>query len=87
MLVEPRAIERVAETAAMRNPAVTETSGRYGTDELAVNVSVRRARDVPGTLTDVHRRVRQALEQHGLPAVPVDVTLAGFDRKQRRELN
>ena len=84
--VEPRAIERVAETAATENDAVTGARGRYGTDDLAISVSVRRARDVADTLRDVQVRVRRALDQHGLPTVPVEVTLTGFDRKQRREL-
>jgi hypothetical protein len=30
--------------------------------------------------------VREALEVHGLPVVPVNVTLAGYQRKTRREL-
>jgi uncharacterized alkaline shock family protein YloU len=84
--IEPRAIERIAETAAAENTAVTRASGRYGTDDVAVTVSVRRARDAADTLRDVQSRVRSALEQHGLPTVPVNVTLTGFDRKQRREL-
>jgi uncharacterized alkaline shock family protein YloU len=84
--IQPRAIERIAETAATQHSAVTGASGRFGTDDLAVTVSVRRARDIPDTLRDVQRRVRDALEQHGLPTVPVNVTLTGFDRKQRREL-
>jgi len=84
--VEPRAIERVAETAASENPAVTGASGRWGTDDLAVAVSMRHARDIADTLRDVQSRVRRALDQHGLPAVPVEVTLTQFDPKQPREL-
>lgn len=84
--IAPRAIEHLAEKAATRHDAVTAATGRYGTDELAVNVSVRRAGDAADVLTDVQGRVRQALEDHGLPAMPVEVTLSGFDRAQRREL-
>lgn len=84
--IEPRAIERVAETAAEENGDVTRASGRYGTDDVAVTVSVRRARDIADTLRDVQSRVRAALDQHGFPTIPVNVTLTGFDRKQRREL-
>jgi uncharacterized alkaline shock family protein YloU len=84
--IQPRAIERIAETAATENSAVTGANGRFGTEQLAVTVSVRRARDIPDTLRDVQGRVRDALAQHGLPVVPVDVTLTGFDRKQRREV-
>ncbi len=85
--VQPRAIERVAEAAASGNPAVSSASGRYGGDNLTVNLSVRRARDAADTLRDVQQRVTGALEQHELPAVPVSVILTGFDRQQRRELS
>jgi len=87
VVIEPRAVERVAETAAQANPAVTGAAGRYGDEQIYVNVKVKRARAVPETLRDVQRRVAEAMGQHGLPAVPVNVTLAGFDRQQRRELN
>jgi len=87
LLVEPRAIERAAEIAACENPSVSSASGRYGTDDLEIAVSVRRARGLPETLDDVQERVRASLERHGLPAVPVNVNLTGYDRRQRRELD
>ena len=34
--IQPRAIERIAETAATDDSAVTGASGRFGTDDLAV---------------------------------------------------
>ena len=85
--IEARAIERVAEGAAGQSPAISGASGRWSGGDLAVNVRVNRARELPDTLRDVQRRVREAMQQHELPAVPVSVVLAGFDRKQRRELN
>jgi len=85
--VEPRAIERIAEAAAGEHPAVSTATGRYGTDELSVDLSVERARDLTDTLNDVQDRVHRALHVHGLPATPVNVTLTGFDRKRRRELS
>lgn len=85
--VEPRAVERLAEVAATMNPAVTGARGRYSVDDLSVDVSVRRARDLGHTLKDTQRRVSDALQQHELPAMPVNVTLAGYDRRQRRELH
>ena len=85
-VIEPRAIERLAEVAAMRHRAVSSAAGRYGTDELAVGVEVRRARELADTLRDVQHRVTTALRNHELPDMPVDVTLTGFDRQQRREL-
>lgn len=87
VLVEPRAIERVAEVAASTNQAVSGARGRYSVDALSVDLSVRRARDLADTLQDTQRRVVDALEQHELPAMPVNVTLTGYDRRHRRELH
>lgn len=85
--VEPRAIERVAEVVAGGQADVSSVRARYGTDELKLDVTVRRARGVPDALREAQRRVRAGLADHGLPPLPVDVTLTGFDRKQRRELS
>ena len=85
--VEPRAVERLAEGIALQHPAVTSASSRFGTDDLAVLLEVRRARDLPETLRAVQRSVIGELEHHGLPAVPVNVTLTGYDRSSKRELN
>lgn len=84
--VEPRAIERLAAIAAGRVPGVTGAASRYEVDELVVTVSVRRAREVAQTLRTAHGEVREALERHGLPQMPVTLTMTGFDGKQRREL-
>ena len=87
VIVEPRAVERAAEAAAREHPAVSESTGRYEIDGVAVNVHVRRGTDLAETLRDVDRRVREALRRHDLPSLPVSVTLTGFDRRHRRELN
>jgi hypothetical protein len=87
VIVQPRAVERLAETAAQHNPAVASASGRYSEDDVTVAVTIRRARELAGTLRDVQERVASALDQHQLPTVPVNVTLTGYDRRQRRELN
>jgi hypothetical protein len=84
--VEPRAVERLAEGIALQHPAVASASGRFGTDDLAVLLEVRRARDLPETLRTVQRDVIGGLERHGLPTVPVNVTLSGYDRSNKREL-
>jgi hypothetical protein len=84
--VEPRAVERLAEVAATGDVAVTEARGRYSVDDLAVDVTVRRARDVAATLKAAQDRVAGALAQHDLPSMPVNVTLSGYDRRERREL-
>jgi|tagenome__1003787_1003787.scaffolds.fasta_scaffold20919515_2 hypothetical protein len=85
--VRPRAVERLAETAAARDPAVTDASGRYGDDDLTVTVTVRRVRDLARTLRDAQTRVAQALEAHELPTMPVNVTLSSYDRRHRRDLS
>lgn len=59
--MEPRALERLAEVTAMRHAAGNSAAGRYGTDELAVGIEVRRGRDPPDTMRDVQRRVAAAL--------------------------
>jgi hypothetical protein len=85
--VEPRVVEHLAEGLALQHAAVASASGRFGTDDLAVLLEVRRARDLPDTLRTVQRSVSSGLERHGLPTVPVNVTLTGYDRSTKRELN
>lgn len=84
--VEPRAIERLAEAAAVGHPAITDARGRYAIDDLSVDITVRRARDLADTLRDAQQRVVDALEQHELPAMPVNVILTGYERRHRRDL-
>jgi hypothetical protein len=86
-VIEPRAIERVAEFAAHGNANVTAAAGRLGDRELNIDVGMRRAAIAAETLSDVHRRVSADLERHQLPGLPVNVTLTGYDRQTRRELS
>jgi len=85
--VEPRAIERVAEGAAAGHAAVVATAGRYGGDDLSVGVTIRQAKHTAETLREVQGLIVEALERHGLPLVPINLTLTGFERRTRRELN
>jgi hypothetical protein len=84
--VAPRAIERAAELAAEENPAVSGARARYEAPDIELDVSLGRAGDVAGALRDVQRRAVAALERHELPASDVNVTLAHFERTQRRDL-
>ena len=84
--VEPRAVERAAEVAARADPSVSDATARHGEDGIDVDIDVRRAGDVVETLRRVQHRVGEALHRHGLPDVPISVTLTGFDRQRRREL-
>lgn len=81
--VEPRAVERLAEIAAAADTAVLDARGRYSVDDLAVDLTVRRAHDVAATLKAAQDRVATALSRHDLPAMPINVTLSGYDRKGR----
>ena len=84
LTIEPRAVERLAEVAATSDAAVSDARGRYSVDDLAVDVTVRRARDVATTLREAQSRVVRALAEHELPAMPINITLAGFDRDRRK---
>lgn len=83
--LSPRAFERVAESAALGSTAVTGATGRYGGEDVAVDLTVDRAAEVAETLRDVQRRVGEALGRHELPAVPVHVTVTRFDRERKRD--
>jgi len=87
LTVAPRAIERLAETAAEDQPGVAGASGRYGTNELAVGVAVRRAGEVAATLGGVQTAVHDALSRHGVPDMTVSVILTGYEPQTKRELN
>jgi len=84
--IEPRAVERLAEIAAARHPEVGDVRSRYSVDDLSVDLTVRRARNVAATLRETQERVAEALAEHELPTMPVNVTLTGYDRRDRREL-
>lgn len=84
--VAPRAIERVVESAALEREAVQAAAARYASNELTVNISVTRARELPDILRAVRAASHEQLAVHGLPDLPVNVTLTGFERTRRREL-
>jgi hypothetical protein len=84
-IVGPRAVERVAEVAAQGNVHVMGVTGRLGDGELHVDVGVDDAPGLTQTLQDVRRRVREQLQAHHLPPMPVNVTLTGYDRPTRRD--
>jgi hypothetical protein len=84
-VVRPRAVERVAEHAAQSDPNVFTASGRLSDDGLYVDVGVRDAPGAAATLAEVRRRVTEQLQHHELPPVPVNVTLAGYERPTRED--
>lgn len=84
--VAPRAIERAVEGAALDRDAVQHAAARYGGNEVTVNVSVTRARELAETLRAVRADAHDELGNHGLPEMPVNITLTSFERTKRREL-
>ncbi len=84
--VGPRVLERTAELAIIEDPAVTAVTARYGDGILNVNITVRRARNVDDTLRRARQRTADAIACHDLPPLPANVTLSGYERRQRREL-
>jgi hypothetical protein len=85
-VVEPRAVERAVEGAVRSHPAIDAASARYGTDDVNVSVHVNDARVAGSALREVRGRGREALAQHELPLLPVNVILTGFEKPKGREL-
>lgn len=85
-VIAARAIERAAEVAALQHPLVVGAAGRYGTEDVGVAVTVRQAGELAHTLPAIQQRVADALREHDLPSLPINITLVGFDRSNRREL-
>jgi hypothetical protein len=84
--IQPRAIERAIEVAALGHDAVRGAAGRKEDEALTLNVALARASDAAETLRDLRRRARAALGEHDLLVVPVNVTLTAFYANKGREL-
>jgi hypothetical protein len=78
-VVRPRAIERIAEVAAQGNDHVIGATGRLGDGEMHLDIGIDTAPAAADTLIDVRTRVRDQLGRHDLPAMPVNVTLTGYE--------
>lgn len=84
--VQPRAIERAVEGAALGHPAVVGARARYDDDGIALAVTARQAATLVDTLREVEGRAFDSLAEHQLQLERVDVTLAGYDSPNGREL-
>jgi hypothetical protein len=84
--VKPRAIERAVESAALEHPAVVGARARYDDDGIALAITARRAATLVDTLREVRQRTFDSLDTHQLELERVDVTLAGYDSPNGREL-
>lgn len=73
--VEARARERLIESALAGSPHLADSSVRVDGERIVVSVVAIATAPVATALADAQLRARRALEQHGLPVVPVDVTL------------
>lgn len=78
-VVRPRAIERIAEVAAQGNDHVIGATGRLGDGEMHLDIGIDTAPAAADTLIDVRARVRDQLGRHDLPAMPINVTLTGYE--------
>jgi hypothetical protein len=84
--IQPRAMERAVEAAALEHPAVVGARARLDDDGIALAVTARNAVDLVGTLQEVEDRAFESLRKHQLELERVDVTLAGYDSPNGREL-
>lgn len=82
----PRAIERVAEVAALEEGTVTDTRARLADEEVTLELTIERARAIPVVLHRTQERAGAGLARHGLPVSTVNVTLARFQPTTRKEL-
>jgi hypothetical protein len=85
-VISARALERVGELAALEHPLVGGAAARYGTQDITVLVNLRHATTLADTLAAVQQRVATALAEHDLPRLPINVTLTGVHRSNRRGL-
>jgi hypothetical protein len=84
--VQPRALERAVEHAALGHAAVVGARARYDDGGIALLITAGRASAVVGTLAEVRDLAHRSLETHQLKLEHVDVTLAGYKGNNGRDL-
>jgi hypothetical protein len=84
--IAPRAMERAVEAAALEHPAVVGARARLDDDGIALAITARSAGELVKTLHEVEDRAFESLERHQLELEHVDVTLAGYESPNGREL-
>jgi hypothetical protein len=84
--IGPRAMERAVEAAALEHPAVVGARARLDDDGIALAITARGASELVKTLHEVEDRAFASLDRHQLELGRVDVTLAGYDSPNGREL-
>lgn len=84
--VQPRALERAVEVAALAHPDVVAARARYDEESIVLAVTAGGATRLVETLREVGDLARESLARHQLNLHRVDVTLTGYNRSNRREL-
>jgi hypothetical protein len=84
--IGPRAMERAVEAAALEHPSVVGARARLDDDGIALAITARDAGGLVKTLQEVEERAFASLERHQLELERVDVTLAGYESPNGREL-
>ncbi len=84
--IGPRAVERAVEVAALEHSAVVGARARLEDDGIALAITARDAPDLVKTLQEVEERAFASLDRHQLELDRVDLTLAGYDSPNGREL-
>jgi hypothetical protein len=84
--IGPRAMERAVEAAALEHPSVVGARARLDDDGIALAITARNASELVKTLHEVEDRAFASLDRHQLELERVDVTLAGYDSPNGREL-
>lgn len=86
LVVEARALERIIELGAREVGSVTSARARAGAARIELDVGLSDSSEIDSRLRDVQSKARIALERHGIPLRPVDVTLTAIKQRKRREL-
>lgn len=84
--IQPRALERAVEAAAIEHAAVLSASARYDDGTLALAITTTDARSTLQTLHEVRDHAHESLARHQLEISTVNVTLAGYDHMNRKDL-
>lgn len=81
--VAARAVERIAEQAALEDQAVDAALGRAGGEKLDLELELADPEHAVDSLRQVRAGVAAAVDRHGLPEQSVEVILAGYARRTK----
>lgn len=84
--VQPRAMERAVECAAIDHEEVDRARARYEDGKLVLSVSARNAARLVETLRELEGLAHASLDRHDLKVDRVDLILTSYKSSNRREL-